>query len=95
MTAGQVLIRWGLQRGTVVIPKSETPARILSNFEAADARFELSMEEMQAIAALKKETAEDALSGRTLTGAFWKKKGQTMANFWGLDGRIPGTVPGL
>ena len=43
LTAGQVLIRWGLQRGTVVIPKSATPHRILSNFEAATVdRFELS-----------------------------------------------------
>jgi len=92
MTVAQVLIRWGLQRGTVMIPKSETPARILSNFEAADARFKLSMEEMEAISRLKKDSAEDVMAGRTLTGAFWLKPGQTMENFWGLDGRVPGTV---
>jgi len=29
----QLLVSWGVQRGTVVLPKSVTPARIASNFE--------------------------------------------------------------
>jgi diketogulonate reductase-like aldo/keto reductase len=29
----QVLVQWAVQRGTVVLPKSVTPARIASNFE--------------------------------------------------------------
>jgi hypothetical protein len=25
-----------------------------------------------------------------LTGEFWLKPGQSMANFWGQDGKVPG-----
>jgi diketogulonate reductase-like aldo/keto reductase len=46
-TAGQVVIRWHLQLGNVVIPKSVTPARIAENFDVFD--FELSGGEMEAI----------------------------------------------
>jgi diketogulonate reductase-like aldo/keto reductase len=46
-TPGQTVIRWHLQLGNVVIPKSVTPERIEQNFDVFD--FELSGEEMQAI----------------------------------------------
>jgi len=46
-TAAQVIIRWHLQLGKVVIPKSVTPKRIEQNFDVFD--FELSAEQMQAI----------------------------------------------
>jgi 2,5-diketo-D-gluconate reductase A len=49
-TPGQVVIRWHLQLGNVVIPKSVTPQRIEENFDVFD--FELSAAEMQAIEAL-------------------------------------------
>jgi diketogulonate reductase-like aldo/keto reductase len=49
-TPGQVVIRWHLQLGNVVIPKSVTPARIEQNFEVFD--FELSEAEMEAIGGL-------------------------------------------
>jgi len=49
-TTGQIVIRWHLQLGNVVIPKSVTPERIEQNFEVFD--FELSDAEMDAIAAL-------------------------------------------
>ena len=49
-TPGQVVIRWHLQLGNVVIPKSVTPERIEQNFDVFD--FHLSPAEMEAIEAL-------------------------------------------
>jgi len=49
-TPGQVVIRWHLQLGNVVIPKSVTPERIEQNFDVVD--FELSDDEMAAIEGL-------------------------------------------
>ncbi|GAA1413292.1 aldo/keto reductase [Kitasatospora putterlickiae] len=45
----QVVLRWHLQLGNVVIPKSVTPARIRQNLDVFD--FELTGEDMTAIAA--------------------------------------------
>jgi diketogulonate reductase-like aldo/keto reductase len=50
-TAAQVVLRWHLQLGNVVIPKSATPARVEENFAVFD--FELSAAEMEAIAGLE------------------------------------------
>lgn len=49
-SAAQVMLRWGLQEGRSVIPKSTRPARIAENFDVFD--FELSAEEIAAIDAL-------------------------------------------
>jgi len=49
-TPAQVILRWHLQLGNVVIPKSVTPKRIRENFELFD--FELNDEDMTEIAAL-------------------------------------------
>jgi diketogulonate reductase-like aldo/keto reductase len=46
-TPGQVVIRWHLELGNVVIPKSVTPERIVENFDVFD--FHLSERELQAI----------------------------------------------
>ncbi|KAA5835013.1 aldo/keto reductase [Saccharopolyspora hirsuta] len=46
----QVVIRWHLQLGNIVIPKSVTPARIQQNIDVFD--FALSEDEMTAIAGL-------------------------------------------
>ena len=43
----QVMLRWGLQEGRSVIPKSTKPARIAENIDVFD--FELSAEEINAI----------------------------------------------
>ena len=48
--AGQVIIAWHLAIGNVVIPKSVTPERIVSNFAAA--QLELTPEEIEKINAL-------------------------------------------
>lgn len=49
-TPAQVALRWNLQRGNVVIPKSETPSRIRENWETLD--FTLTDDELAAIDAL-------------------------------------------
>jgi 2,5-diketo-D-gluconate reductase A len=49
-TGAQVVLRWHIQLGNVVIPKSVTPSRIDENFQIFD--FELSDGEMDAIASL-------------------------------------------
>ena len=49
-TPAQVVIRWHMDRGFVVIPKSKTPERIISNFEAL--KVSLTAEDRAAIDAL-------------------------------------------
>ncbi len=53
-TAAQAVIRWHMQRGTVVIPKSVHQDRIISNYDVFD--FELSDGDMKQISALDRNT---------------------------------------
>ncbi len=54
-TAAQVIMRWQLQRGIVVIPKSTHKERMAQNLDVFD--FTLNNEDMQAIAALDTKTS--------------------------------------
>ncbi|MGW3493710.1 aldo/keto reductase [Streptomyces sp. NPDC001020] len=49
----QIVLRWHLQLGNVVIPKSVTPSRIKENIEVFD--FSLDTEDMAAISALNED----------------------------------------
>lgn len=50
-TPAQVMLRWHLQQGRQVIPKSTTPSRIAENFDVFD--FTLSSEQLNAIDGLE------------------------------------------
>lgn len=73
----QVLIRWAVQRGTSVVPKSVTPSRIGSNFDVIGS-WELSDEQMADLSSIEPQT-------RMLHGEFWlNPKGpyKTMSDLW-------------
>jgi 2,5-diketo-D-gluconate reductase A len=52
-TPAQVVLRWHIERGDIIFPKSVTAARIRENFTIFD--FELSGEDVGAISALNKD----------------------------------------
>ena len=52
-SSAQIILRWHLQDGNVVIPGSKNPDHIRANFDLFD--FELTREEMAEIAALNKD----------------------------------------
>ena len=55
-TAAQVVLRWNVQRGVVILPKSTKYARMLQNKDILD--FELTNEEMEKITALSLDHSE-------------------------------------
>jgi 2,5-diketo-D-gluconate reductase A len=58
-TPAQVVLRWHVQRDSIVFPKSVTPDRVRENFELFD--FELSDADMEAITGL--DRGEDGRTG--------------------------------
>lgn len=54
-SAAQVVLRWHIQRGDIIFPKSVTAERVRANFELFD--FELDDSDMEAITALDKGEA--------------------------------------
>jgi 2,5-diketo-D-gluconate reductase A len=58
-TPAQVVLRWHIQRGDIVFPKSVTRERVQENFEIFD--FELSAQDMDAISGL--DRGEDGRNG--------------------------------
>ncbi|NEA34357.1 aldo/keto reductase [Streptomyces sp. SID13031] len=52
-TAAQVVLRWHLQHGNIVIPKSVTPARVRENFAVFD--FELTGADLEALNGLERD----------------------------------------
>ena len=58
-TPAQIVLRWHIQRGDIVFPKSVTPSRMKENFEVFD--FELEPEDMDEITAL--DRGEDGRTG--------------------------------
>jgi 2,5-diketo-D-gluconate reductase A len=58
-TPAQVVLRWHIQRGDIIFPKSVTPSRMQENFELFD--FELESGDMDAISGL--DRGEDGRTG--------------------------------
>lgn len=54
-TAAQVMLRWNIQRGVIVLPKSTHKERMIQNLDVFD--FELTEEDMNAIAGLDTKTS--------------------------------------
>ena len=75
VTPAQVLLRWAVQRGTSVIPKSVDPGRLTQNLAAAD--LELSDDDMARIASLDRHR-------RYIAGDTWTPEGApyTLAGLW-------------
>lgn len=60
-TPAQIVIRWHIDNGLVVIPKSVTPARIRANFDVFD--FSLAQDDLAAIATLEQRQTAGFASG--------------------------------
>jgi alcohol dehydrogenase (NADP+) len=75
ISPAQVLLSWGLNRGTIVIPKSVNPVHLPENFEATD--IELNYQEMEALAELD-------IHYRFVDGSFWEMPGSsyTVSSIW-------------
>ncbi len=75
VTPAQVMLGWGIQRGTVVIPKSASVSHLRENFQAAEVA--LTSDEMATIESLNQNY-------RYVDGTFWEMDGgpYTAASVW-------------
>ncbi|MBR8830366.1 MAG: Aldo/keto reductase [Chroococcopsis gigantea SAG 12.99] len=75
VSPAQILLGWGVTRGTAVIPKSVNPARLLDNFRGAN--IELSSQEMEILAKVDRDY-------RFVDGSFWAIPGSpyTVSGLW-------------
>jgi diketogulonate reductase-like aldo/keto reductase len=73
----QIILRWGIQHGMVVLPKSVTPARIRENIDIFD--FKLDEEDMNKMKELGKKNhrVSSFIHSRTQTGVFAVRVSQT------------------
>jgi len=71
----QVLLRWAIERGTSVIPKSTNPSRLAENLDAVN--LKLDNQEMAKLAKLE-------MGFRYVNGDFWTMEGSpyTLAELW-------------
>jgi len=74
--AAQVLLKWAIERGTSVIPKSTNPGRLAENLDAAN--LKLGNQEMAELAKLER-------GFRYVNGEFWTMEGSpyTLTELWG------------
>lgn len=70
---GQILIKWSVQRGTAVIPKSTSKGHIIANLESD--KIELDSHDMEEIAKLDRHF-------RYVTGEFFVTKGNPYENIY-------------
>jgi alcohol dehydrogenase (NADP+) len=77
----EVCLKWGIQRGEVVIPFSVTPSKIISNLKATISD-PLTEEEMQQISGIDKNC-------RLIKGQVFLWEGaRSWEDLWDLDGKI-------
>eukprot|EP01059_Diplonema_ambulator_P014398 TRINITY_DN25296_c0_g2_i2.p1 TRINITY_DN25296_c0_g2~~TRINITY_DN25296_c0_g2_i2.p1 ORF type:complete len:150 (+),score=43.93 TRINITY_DN25296_c0_g2_i2:230-679(+) len=82
-TPAQTILRWALQKGIRVIPKSVTPSRISENLQALTLP-NLTAAHMQTIDAVRTTPPT-----RYCMAAHYMKPGTTPLQFWGDDGGDP------
>lgn len=75
ISTGQVMLAWAVTRGSVAIPKSSNPGRMVENL--ATGSIELSSQEMASIDSIE-------ILHRYVHGRFWEMPGApyTVANLW-------------
>jgi 2,5-diketo-D-gluconate reductase A len=83
-TAAQVLLRWGIQRGIPVIPKSTRRERIVENSRVFD--FALSPEDMATLDALDRTAG----TGRAVESPWWTSGGRARSVVARVVGRLRG-----